>query len=96
VYYEYTNIHICKLTNKIKGGKNTMKDDISKRTIVILLVLAVLVSVIGTWIVLTQQPTVEYYPGHAKGSGVVSFAINEDKPVQQVTGESVISLGIKK
>jgi hypothetical protein len=71
-----------------------MKNDISKNTIVILLVLAVLISVIGTWIVLTQETTTYY--GTDQQSGIVSFEVKSNAPPQQVTGDAVIAFGIKK
>lgn len=70
-----------------------MKNDISKNVVVILLVIAVLVSVIGTWVVLTQQTTTYY--GQDQQVGIVSFEVSPNGPPQQVTGEAVVSFGIK-
>lgn len=70
-------------------AKKRKGDDISRQTIVILLVVAVLISVVGTWLVLTQQPTIEIE--QRTGTGLVKFEIlGEEQPVGPVSGNSVV------
>jgi len=72
-----------------------MGDDISKKMVAILLVIAVLISVIGTWLVLTQEPEVKVE--NLQGQGLVKFAISNgesNKPALPVTGNSVVGFSV--
>ena len=74
-----------------------MGDDISKKTVAILLVIAVLISVIGTWLVLTQEPEVKVE--NLQGQGLVKFSITDpdksSEPALPATGNSVVGFSVK-
>jgi hypothetical protein len=55
-----------------------MENDISRNTIFVLVVLTLLISILGTWTVLTQlnnTPMPQQYPAQGQTSGHVSFAL---------------------
>lgn len=71
-----------------------MGDDISKKTVAILLVIAVLISVIGTWLVLTQEPEVRVENLH--GQGLVKFEVQgPEEPILPATGNAVVGFSVK-
>ncbi|MBW3015448.1 hypothetical protein KY330_03435 [Candidatus Woesearchaeota archaeon] len=74
---------------KKKGLKRD--DDVSRKTIAVLLVIAVLISVIGTWLVLTQEPTTQLEK--RSGSSYVRFEIKEE-PEQHPIGGAVVGFTI--
>lgn len=68
-------------------------DDISRSTIVILVLLTLLISVIGTWTVLSQinaAPAAQ--ESSSTSSGKVRFALTEDPATDQSTGKVVFKL----
>lgn len=76
-----------------------MHNDISKRTVLVLLVLTLVVSVVGTWTVLSMPKevykTVEVGgPQHAK----VNLAINEptEPVIDSVSGKVALKIGEPK
>lgn len=70
-----------------------MGDDISKKTVAILLVIAVLISVIGTWLVLTQESEVQIENLH--DGGLVKFEVlGPAEPVIPATGNSVVGFSV--
>lgn len=74
-------------------------NDISKRTVLVLLVLTLVVSVVGTWTILSQ-PTTIYRTVETGGpqSGQVRLNINEPSmPVQQLSDDGgKVSVNILK
>ena len=71
-----------------------MGDDISKKTVAILLVIAVLISVVGTWLVLTQEPEVRVE--NLQGEGLVKFAVQgPEHPRMPPTAEAVVGFTVK-
>ncbi|MBW3003356.1 hypothetical protein KY328_04855 [Candidatus Woesearchaeota archaeon] len=79
-----------------KAAKSS--SDISKRTVAVLLVIAVLISVIGTWLVLTQQPEIRYQDiSGSQGDAYVRFEIQgEPVPSQPViAGGAVVGFTIE-
>lgn len=70
-------------------------NDVSKKTIAVLLVIAVLISVVGTWLVLTQQPTVVYRDGtKEQGQAYLEFEV-EGEPPAPVTGEVILGFTVE-
>lgn len=73
--------------------------DISKRTVLVLLVLTLVVSVVGTWTILSQ-PTTIYRTVEMGGpqAGEVRLDINEpSEPVQQLSdSDGKVSVNILK
>lgn len=55
-----------------------MADDISKKTVAVLLVISIVLSVTGTWLALNAEPKVTYVDN--TGSGHVKVKINEPDP----------------
>lgn len=68
-----------------------MENDISKRTVLVLLVLTLVVSIVGTWTVLSQ-PTTIYKTVELGGpqAGMVKLSIDApEEPVMTGTGGEV-------
>ncbi len=71
-------------------------NDVSKKSIAVLLVIAVLISVIGTWLVLTQEPTINYRDETGKqGQTYLRFEIENNQPPQPITGGVVLGFTIE-
>ncbi|NQU79864.1 hypothetical protein HQ545_08925 [Candidatus Woesearchaeota archaeon] len=76
-----------------------MDYDISKRTVMVLLVLTLVVSIIGTWTILSQ-PTTIYRTIEMGGpsAGEVSVSISPAEGVEDLASESegIVSIDIQK
>jgi len=72
-------------------------NDISKRTVLVLLVLTLIVSVVGTWTILSQ-PTTIYKTIEIGGpaSGKVNVNIDEPTAPKIVEGAGKVSVNILK
>ena len=68
-----------------------MAGDISKKTVAALLVIAIVLSIAGTWLALTVEPiNIVRGPSEGEGSGQVSFRIgDEEKSAPSVGGGEV-------
>lgn len=91
----------CRVVITVKKGVK-MEDDIPKTTIVVLLVLTVVISIAGTWLVLdnTLAVRVGYVSEKSEETGSGQVKINIGTDGEQVapapiTGEATADVGIK-
>ena len=66
------------------------KDDISKKTVAILLVVAVILAVVGTWVILSSGPMMVKIP-QQRTTGEVRLTIMSP-PVQDTDGKVQITI----
>jgi hypothetical protein len=71
-----------------------MAEDISRNTIIVLVVLTLAVSMIGTWAVLDSITTVPSGPGQAADYGTVKFNIIKTTPQDPVTESGSVEFTI--
>jgi hypothetical protein len=71
-----------------------MGEDISKKTVMVLLILTIVVSIIGTWTMLTSKPTIKtvYSSGDPVTSGKVRLGLYSG-PVEEPKSEPVAEAG---
>lgn len=55
------------------------KDDISRSTLAVLLICALVISVAGTWIVMDSNPRVEYH-GNDRATSWVGLSVDSNTP----------------
>lgn len=71
-----------------------MAEDISRNTIIILVVLTLAVSMIGTWAVLDSLTTIPAGHGTVSGEGTVKFTIIDTTPKEPVVSAGSVQLKI--
>lgn len=55
-------------------------DEVSNKTLAILIALVIVVSVVGTWLVLTQEPVdLSWMPTHDSARGLVRLGVGDMK-----------------
>lgn len=59
------------------------KKDLSKQTVAVLLVVAIVLSIAGTWIALTNSAKITVVKGTPNSYGEVSFTVGETEPVSE-------------
>jgi len=76
-----------------------MENDISRNTIFVLVILTLLISILGTWTVLSQitsGPAPQQPPHVASQSGEVSFTLQAPPQPQTSSDKGVVGFIIKK
>jgi hypothetical protein len=74
-----------------------MADEISKTTIVVLLILTILISVIGTWTVVTSLsavPSPQTAPAQDNSARISLTVEPQPEPAVPITGNAVLSLEV--
>jgi len=56
------------------------KKDLSKKTVAVLLVIAIILSIAGTWVALTNSAKVTVVKGNPTSYGEVSFTVGQKQP----------------
>jgi len=70
-----------------------MGGDVSKKTLVILLIVAIVVSVVGTWVVLDNMRDVNISSSDVtEATGVVNVYVQENLPPDSATGQVVLNV----
>ena len=79
----------CIIRGMNKKGVN-MDEDISNKTVAVLLLLAIVLSITGTWLALTMEPVVvKYGPTEDSETGRVGLQVGFDNTVVQPSEPSV-------
>ncbi len=58
------------------------KKDLSKQTVAVLLVIAIVLSIAGTWVALTNSAKITVMRGNPTSYGEVSFTVGETQPAK--------------
>jgi len=71
-----------------------MAEDISKKTVAVLLVVAIVISIVGTWVVLNAGPSLGIFGKEKSNSGQIFVGISGKAAPSVQTG--TVAIGIDK